>query len=199
MEETGGSKPAEDAFNKLDANDPEAFRAVFDRWCRPVFTFILGMIGNRAVAEELTQETFVRAYRGLRTVREQSRFSTWLFGVARNVAREAIRSRRATGLQVELDDGQWRQLRDRQLTQEKAMMESELQSRVQSAVAGLPEDQRLVFLLKVVSQMRYSEIAEVSGSSVAKLKTDLHRARATMRNKLAPYFEDRVAGSRGGS
>jgi len=199
MEDAGGRKAADDAFSRLDANDPEAFRDVFDRWCRPIFSFILGMVGDRAVAEELAQETFARAYRGLRTARKQSRFSTWLFGIARNVAREAIRSRRAAEFRVDLDDAQWRQLRDRRGTQEKAMMEAELQERVQRAVAGLPEDQRLVFLLKVVSQMRYSEIAEVSGNSVAKLKTDLHRARATMRDKLAPYFEGGAAGSRGGT
>src|SRR5438132_4500131 len=73
--------------------DHEAFRLIFERYSRPVISFIYDVVSDRELAEELTQETFVRAYRNLGTMREETKLSTWLFGIARNVAREALRAR----------------------------------------------------------------------------------------------------------
>src|SRR5207244_11201926 len=68
--------------------DQEAFRLIFERYSRPLISFVYDQVGNRELAEELTQETFVRAYRSLRTLREETKLSTWLFGLAQNVHRE---------------------------------------------------------------------------------------------------------------
>src|SRR5712692_10186211 len=83
--------------------DQEAFRLIFERYSRPVISFIYDQVGNREVAEELTQETFVRAYRGLHALREETRLSTWLFGIAKNVARESLRSRMRDDGRVDFD------------------------------------------------------------------------------------------------
>src|SRR6266496_2827173 len=66
--------------------DQEAFRLIFERYSRPVISSIYDLVSDRELAEELTQETFVRAYRSLRTMREETKLSTWLFGIAKNVA-----------------------------------------------------------------------------------------------------------------
>src|SRR5262245_22738059 len=71
--------------------DSEAFRLIFERYSRPVIRFIYDMVNDRELAEELTQETFVRAFRSIRRMREDTKISTWLFGIARNVARESLR------------------------------------------------------------------------------------------------------------
>src|SRR5437588_6363216 len=84
--------------------DHEAFRLIFERYSRPVISFIYDMVGDRPAAEELTQETFVRAYRSLRTMREESKLSTWLFGIARNVALESLRMRARDRQHIDLDD-----------------------------------------------------------------------------------------------
>src|SRR5229473_6935008 len=84
--------------------DQEAFRLIFERYSRPVISFIYDLVSNREVAEELTQETFVRAYRNLKTMREETKLSTWLFGIAKNVARESIRARRRDNSYVDLED-----------------------------------------------------------------------------------------------
>src|SRR5258705_11237131 len=73
--------------------DQEAFRLIFERYSRPVISFIYDLVGNRELAEELTQETFVRAFRSLETRRAETKLSTWLFGIAKNVAREAQSTR----------------------------------------------------------------------------------------------------------
>src|ERR1700730_5355024 len=83
--------------------DHEAFRLIFERYSRPVISFIYDMVSNRALAEELAQETFVRAYRNLRTMREETKLSTWLFGIARNVARESLRARVRDHTRVDLE------------------------------------------------------------------------------------------------
>lgn len=181
----------------LRAGDADSFRLAFERFCRPVFCFILGLVGDRALAEDLTQETFVRAFRGLKSLRHETRLSTWVFGIARNVAREALRQRKARGVKLDLGEPGLGELADTRAAQDTSMIDAELHGRVHQAVAGLPEDQRLVFVLKIANQMRYEEIARITGASIPKLKTDMHRARLAMRRRLAPYLGGRAAAIRG--
>src|SRR5437867_6544449 len=79
-----------DLVTRVCQGDPEAFRLIFDRYSRPVIGFIYDMVSDRDLAEELTQETFVRAYRGIHGMNRDTKLSTWLFGIARNVARESL-------------------------------------------------------------------------------------------------------------
>src|SRR2546427_10179048 len=83
--------------------DHEAFRLIFERYSRPVISFIYDLVSDRSLAEELTQETFVRAFRSLHTLRQETKLSTWLFGIAKNVAREALRVRVRDSRHVDLD------------------------------------------------------------------------------------------------
>ncbi|NWG14319.1 MAG: sigma-70 family RNA polymerase sigma factor [Acidobacteria bacterium] len=172
---------------------------VFERLCRPVFSFILGFVGEAGLAEDLTQETFVRAYRGLKSLRREARLSTWVFGIARNVAREAMRAKHSGRAPVEIDESEWHEIRDDRAMPDRGVINSELQNRLQQAVAGLPERQRAVFLLRAVNHMRYEEIAAIIGGSVTGLKTDMHRARKAMRVRLAPYLERQASVLRGES
>src|SRR5687768_11834849 len=79
---------SQDLIARARTGDPEAFGLLFERHARSVLAFLSNLLGRRDVAEELTQETFVRAYRGLPEFRDEAKFSTWLFGIAKNVARE---------------------------------------------------------------------------------------------------------------
>src|SRR5438034_9697853 len=93
-----------DLVSRACRGDHEAFRLIFERYSRPVLSFIYDQVGDRELAEELAQETFVRAYRNLRALREETKLSTWLFGIAKNVAREALRARSRHERNVDLDD-----------------------------------------------------------------------------------------------
>src|SRR6266536_4889190 len=84
--------------------DQEAFRLIFERYSRPVISFIYDLVGDRELAEELTQETFVRGFRNLRTLRAETKLSTWLFGIAKNVARESLRARARHNQHLDLED-----------------------------------------------------------------------------------------------
>ena len=82
-----------DLVTRVCQGDADAFRLIFERYSRPVISFIYDMVNDRGLAEELTQETFVRAFRAIHTMRAETKLSTWLFGIARNVARESLRAR----------------------------------------------------------------------------------------------------------
>jgi RNA polymerase sigma-70 factor, ECF subfamily len=176
-----------DLVTRVCAGDAEAFRLVFDRYSRPVISFIFDMVNDRALAEELTQETFVRAFRAIRTKRRETKLSTWLFGIARNVARESLRARARAASQVDLADRSVMDLSDKRPVPVDGVLNKELNDVIRRSLAELDEDKRLVFTLKILHQCSYEEIAEITGFSLAKLKTDLHRARAEMRRRVGAY------------
>jgi RNA polymerase sigma-70 factor (ECF subfamily) len=179
---------ADNLIVRARGGDADAFRLLFERYSRPVISFVFDMVGDRALAEDLTQETFVRAYRHLAALREEAKFSTWLFSIAKNVAREHLRSSERRALKVELDDESVLELRDERQTPAGELLDKELNTVVRRALAGLDEDKRMVFTLKIFQQRSYEEIAEITGFSLPKVKTDLHRARAEMRRRISPYM-----------
>ncbi|MEW6734257.1 MAG: sigma-70 family RNA polymerase sigma factor [Acidobacteriota bacterium] len=179
---------SDDLIVRARRGEDEAFRLIFERYARPILSFIYDMVGQRELAEELTQETFVRAYRNLNTLQDDAKLSTWLFGIAKNVARESLRCRFRDGHKVEIEDNQVAALNDGKFPPDTELLNKELNQVIQAALALLDEDKRLVFTLKVLQQRSYEEIAEITGFSIAKLKTDLHRAKAEMRRHIGPYL-----------
>jgi len=167
--------------------EQEAFRLIFERYSRPVISFIYDLVSDRGLAEELTQETFVRAFRNLGTLRQETKFSTWLFGIAKNVARESLRARMRASRQVDLEDKSVLDLSDRSPVPVNQLLSKELNELIQRSLALLDDDKRLVFTLKVFQQCSYEEIADITGFSISKLKSDLHRARSEMRRRISPY------------
>lgn len=179
---------AENLIARARRGDADAFRLLFERWSRPVISFVYDMVGERALAEDLTQETFVRAYRHLNALRDESKFSTWLFSIAKNIAREHLRSAERRAGRVGLDDESVLELSDERPSPAGELLDKELNGVVRRALDALDEDKRTVFALKVFQQRSYEEIAEITGFSLPKVKTDLHRARAEMRRRISPYL-----------
>jgi RNA polymerase sigma-70 factor (ECF subfamily) len=173
----------------LRRGDENVFQLIFERHHRFVFRFLYGMVGERRLAEELTQETFMQAYKNIRSLREEAKLLSWLCGIARHVALHSLRSRPGKNQWIGIDDQEVAELKDAQLTPEKRMLNTELKAVIHDALAALDEDKRVVFILKVLQQLSYEEIAEVTGFSIPKLKTDLHRAKAHMRRLIRPYLE----------
>lgn len=168
--------------------DEDAFHVIFRRYGRPVLSFLHNLVQDRNLAEELAQETFVRAYRNLDYLKDETRLSTWLFGIARNVAREAMRQTIKNERNVGLDEPESMKLTAAGVTPDGAMLDRELNQTIKEALADLDEDKRLVFSLKIFHEKSYEEISAITGHSIGKLKTDLHRARAEMRKRLEPYL-----------
>jgi RNA polymerase sigma-70 factor, ECF subfamily len=179
---------SQELIARVRSGDEEAFRLIFDRYIRPVISFIYDMIGQRDLAEELAQETFVRAYKGIPSLRDDTKLSTWLFGIAKNVARESLRSRVRDNNKVDIENDSVMELSDKEVLPDGRLLGKELNRVIHDALSMLDEDRREVFTLKVFHQRSYEEIAEITGFSIPKLKTDLHRARAEMRRRIQPYL-----------
>jgi len=171
--------------------DEEAFRLIFERYTRPVISFIFYMVGRRDPAEELAQETFLRAFKSFDSLRDEDKLGTWLFGIARNVAREWLRTRGREPLSVEMDDPAVAAIRDGGRSPAGRLFDKELGAAVREALSTLEEEKRLVFTLKVYQQLSYDEICEITGFSLPKVKNDLYRARAEMRRRLKSYVGER--------
>ncbi|HYY98936.1 MAG TPA: sigma-70 family RNA polymerase sigma factor, partial [Pyrinomonadaceae bacterium] len=99
-----------------------------------------------------------------------------------------LRTRRRDASNVEIDGEEAFELHDHKPSPAGQLLDKELNGVISAALARLDEDKRLVFTLKVFQQRSYEEIAEITGFSVGKLKTDLHRARAEMRRRVGPYL-----------
>lgn len=168
--------------------DEEAFRLIFERYSRPLISYIYGLVGERGLAEEAAQEAFVRAYRNLHVYRSETKFSTWLFGIARNVARELLAAHRRDERRIELDSETITELPSQGELPDAQLLSKELETTVRAALMRLDEDKRLVFTLRVFQQLSYEEIGQITGFPAAKLKTDLYRARNEMRRYLRRYL-----------
>ena len=177
---------------RAKCGDEDAFHLIFNRYGRPVLSFINNHVQNRELAEELAQETFVRAYRNLGGLRDEMRLSTWLFGIARNVVRESVRQTRKDERKVGLDEPESQKLESGFVLPEGTMLDKELRTTIHRALAELDDDKRIVFSLKIFHEKSYEEISAITGHTIGKLKTDLHRARAEMRKRIEPYLASQL-------
>ena len=172
--------------------DDETFRLIFTQHHRFIFRFLYGMVGEHSLAEDLTQETFMRAYGSMDKLRGESKLSTWLCGIAKNVALNSLRQRKRELSNVDMDDRVVAKLPDSEGTAPgDHLLNQELRNVIHGALQKLDTDKRMVFVLKLLQQKSYDEIAEITGFSIPKLKTDLHRAKAEMRSLMRPYLEVR--------
>jgi RNA polymerase sigma-70 factor (ECF subfamily) len=172
--------------------DGEAYRILVDRHRGLVIGVLSRMGGGPDRAEELAQETFVRAYQGLSGFRGEARFSTWLIQIALHVARNQLKRERRQAKVVSLDELQEREgfdsdrLRDTRpgYAPDDGVERRELGERLSRALDELPPSYREVFVLKHVQEMSYEEISSITGDSVGSLKVRAHRARGILRDAL---------------
>lgn len=179
----------DDLLVRVQNGETEAFGLIFEHHHRFVYKFIYAMVGEPSLAEELTQETFLGAYKGIRSLRGESKLRTWLCGIAKNTVYKSLRSHRKEGTKSEEEIESLNIIDEKILTPDRQFLSKELNQRIQSALKNLDEDKRLIFTLKELQHLSYNEISEITGYSIPKLKTDLHRAKAEMRNVLRPYLE----------
>lgn len=181
---------SEDLIERARSGDAAAFQQIYEQHHRFVLRFLYAMVGEAGLAEELTQETFVQAFTSIGKMRSEARISTWLGGIAKNVASNSFRSRRRENRNLEIDKLPFKESSQNSRSPDAELLNLELQDVIRDALGKLSEDKRLVFVLKILQQKSYEEIAEITGSAIPKLKTDLFRAKAEMRALIRPYLGD---------
>jgi RNA polymerase sigma-70 factor (ECF subfamily) len=179
----------DDLIARVQSGDREAFGLIFEHHSRFIYKFIYAMLGDQSLAEELTQETFLGAYKGIHTLRGEAQLKTWLCGIAKNVVYKSFRLNRKEGMNSGDEIESLDVVDKKNLPPDHEFLSKELNQKISSALAKLDEDKRLVFTLKELQNLSYQEISEITGFTVPKLKTDLHRAKNEMRTALAPYLE----------
>lgn len=178
-------------IERVRDGEESAFGLMFEQSHQFILKFIYGMVGDRELAEELTQETFMGAYKNKHLLRGDSKLSTWLCGIAKNIISNSFRARRGEYMTVDIDEVSLLKLRENNPAPDQQLLSEEFNNVVRISLLQLDENRRVVFVLKIFQQLSYEEISEITGSSVSKLKTDLCRARAEVRRLIRPYLEER--------
>jgi RNA polymerase sigma-70 factor (ECF subfamily) len=173
-----------------------AFRELVRRYERPVFSLIFRMVRDRALAEDLAQETFIKVLNGIRSYRPEFKFSSWIFKIANNAAIDHLRRKHIDTLSLDGSPlAETREEADATALQVGSRGESpldevearELGSAIERAIARLRPEYRACILLRHVEGYSYEEIAETLELPLGTVKTYIHRAR----NELRQQLEDR--------
>ena len=180
----------------LEARDGRqaAYRELVRRYERPIFSLIYRMVRNREQAEDLSQETFVKALNAIESYRPEYKFSSWIFKIANNVAIDHLRRRELDTLSLdgsphaltpEAVQATALQLGDRQETALEELEAKELGGEIERAIGLLRPEYRSCILLRHVEGRPYEEIATMLDLPLGTVKTYIHRARGELREALA--------------
>lgn len=177
------------------AGDERAFNELVGRYQGRLLRFVNRMIGDWERSEDLVQEVFVRVFRSIQAFDQSRKFSTWVYAIARNVARTELR-RRSTSREVlfqtlegDDDSGPPLDWSDPSPGPDELYRKRHLQATVEEAVEMLPERYRAVFVLREMEERSYEEIAEITCLNVGTVKSRLNRARQHFAEVVAPMID----------
>jgi RNA polymerase sigma-70 factor, ECF subfamily len=159
----------------------DAFDVIVERHRRTVYQLCYRFAGNHEDASDLSQEVFLRAYRGLRRFRGQSSLRTWLYRIGVNACLNRPGGRRPVTEPI----GERQFSDDRQDDPAASLLRAERAAEVRAAVARLPRKQRAALILRVYHELPHREIAEIVGSSVGAVKANVFHALGSLRRLLA--------------
>jgi RNA polymerase sigma-70 factor (ECF subfamily) len=180
---------------RVKQGDTRAFAELVDKYKQPVMNVAYRMLHDATEAEDLAQAVFVQVFKSAHRYEVSSKFSTWLFTIARNLCLNELRrrSRHPTdsleARHPEQEDLPAQQFEDKKTASPPdRLLHGELEAKIAEAVEGLPENQRLAILLCRQEDLSYEDIARVLGCSVSATKSLIHRGRETLKQKLKPYL-----------
>ena len=178
------------------AGDAQLFHELIRPYERRVYAMALSFLRNEADAEDVAQEAFLKAFRGLASFRGDAKFGTWLVSITLNEARSRIRRRDAIKMESldEPEDDQGHSspalLRDWKEIPSEALERKEVRSLLQKAITSLPQIYREVFQLRDIEELSVNEAAQALGITVSSVKVRLHRARMMLQKNLAPQLKE---------
>ena len=184
----------EQLVERVFSGDMRAFEFLVLRYQHRLLGLIGRLVRDPHEAEDIAQETFIKAYKALGNFRGESAFYTWLYRIAINTANNYLvsRGRRPPDTDVDIDD-------DEQVEAQLAMADhddpesfqrrDELKKAIDQAIADLPEDLRTAFSLREFSGLSYEEITEIMGCPVGTVRSRIFRAREAIDNKIRPLLE----------
>jgi RNA polymerase sigma-70 factor, ECF subfamily len=176
--------------------EQRAFGELVSRYDQRLLNFVYRTVGDRERAQDLVQETFVRVYRHLHRFDQSRKFSTWIYTIAGNLAKNELRNRSRNPLVLfqtirknwEADHRplEWE---DERSMPDDLFRKRHLREKVEEAVQHLPEHHRIVFVLREIEGRSYEEIAEITGTNLGTVKSRLNRARNNFARIIAPMVD----------
>lgn len=178
--------------------DQRSFAQLVLKYQKKVFNLCFRFLNNYEQAQDLTQEIFVRVFKGLKKFRGEASFSTWLYCIACNTCRNKWRSWSNNAGVVSLDepiatgdDEMTREVEDKDCPNPQAEIEArEIQQRVQQAIKSLSYEHQEVIVLRDIQGLAYEEIASALGCNLGTIKSRLSRARLELKDKLKGVMPD---------
>lgn len=175
--------PDVDLMIRVVKGDRPSFELLVTKYQKTVLNIAFRYTGNPAVAEELTQDVFVRVYRAAPAYKPEARFSTWLFTIVRNVCSN-YRSREGR-LDQQMDSGSDPfYFTNPQESPEENLIRSERRKKIREAIRQLPESLRLPLILHQFEHLSYGQVAEILDISLGAVKVRIHRARLALMEQL---------------
>jgi len=182
---------------KSKEGDFEAFEELVNLHEKHVYNIAWNMLRNQEDAEEVLQETFIKAYNKLNQFEGRSKFSTWLYRIATNEALMIIRKKnpvQPVSLDEPIDDGYKtkirRELIDWKENPQDIYLKKELKEKIDYIIYSLPEDYRSVFVLRDIQGFSGEKVSEILSITIPAVKARLHRARLYAREILNDYFKE---------
>src|SRR4051812_35171172 len=176
--------------------EERAFEELVDRYQSRLIGFVYRTVGDRERAEDLVQEVFVRVYRHLHRFDQSKKFSTWIYTIASNLAKNELRNRSRNPLvYFQALKKQWEadhrplQFEDVTSKPDDLFHKRHLRELVEWSVAQLPEHHRVVFVLRELEGKSYEEIADITGCNLGTVKSRLNRARNNFAAIIAPLLD----------
>jgi len=187
-----------DLVKQCQAGNTEAFDQLVTRYRTRVFAMIYNMVHNEQDAWDLAQDSFVKAWKSIRSFRGRSSFYTWIYRIVMNVTIDWLRKKQVKGAGTEFNDAiQLREIEPASRTSPKAdplpherMERSEIRARIDNAIAQISPEHRAVIVMKEIEEMQYHEIAEALGCSIGTVMSRLFYARKKLQNLLRDVYEN---------
>ncbi|MDD1619003.1 MAG: RNA polymerase sigma-70 factor, ECF subfamily [Methylococcaceae bacterium NSP1-1] len=184
----------EDIVLRVQRGDRSAFDFLVIKYQHKIIQLVNRYVKDPSEAQDVAQETFIKAYRALGNFRGDSAFYTWLYRIAINTAKNYLvsRSRRSSDYQVDIQDAEALenapQLQGME-TPERLLLNQEIIDTIKIAIDKLPEEMRTAIMLREFEGMSYEEIAEAMDCPVGTVRSRIFRAREAIDNKLNPLLE----------
>jgi len=188
-------KTDEELVADLKRGDAAAFTELVNRHQGKVYQLALKLTRNETDAEDVLQETFLRVYNKIGTFRGDAAFTSWLYRIAANASFAKLGERRKhehadiDELYPEIEQGAIPHAEDWSRRPDSVLLGKEALAFLEKAIDELPDDFRVVVLLRDVQGLSNAQVAEILGLTVAAVKSRLHRARLFLRKRLSEYFE----------
>lgn len=187
----------EEVMLAYQKDEVSAMDELLRRYKNPLYRFSLRLVGNDAEAQDIAQEVFLRLHQHRYEYRPIGKFSTWIFGIAHNIAVSHLRksSRFVLWPRREEDPDQMMDFQNTDPSPEEIVADNEVNVAVKRCIQSLPFLQREALILREYENLDYEEIARILKKSLGTVKTLIHRARLQLKDKLLPYIEEFEGGS----